>query len=209
MTEIKSRILKMEMVKWRDLKWIQGTLKEMKKDSYIKLKKSLLSNNFAMPFHVWDDGKTQWICDGHHRQRVMVEMEKDGITIPDILPAVFIDCKDKKEAQKLVLVYSSIYAHITDEGLYEFIMTSELNFDELKEEIDLPEIDFKQFEESYFSEEKKLLIENEFYTLTFTFLKDDAAFVQEKLHEDREINKEKLDEHWRERCLLRLLKKTG
>ena len=50
--------------------------------------------------------------------------------------------------------------------------------------------------------------ESEFYTLNFKFQKDDAAFVQEKLHQDRETNKEKLDEHWRERCLLRLLRKT-
>lgn len=50
--------------------------------------------------------------------------------------------------------------------------------------------------------------ESEFYTLSFKFQKDDAAFIQEKLHGDREIHKEKLDEHWRERCLLRLLRKT-
>ena len=57
-------------------------------------------------------------------------------------------------------------------------------------------------------ETKEIEEESENYTLIFKFEKDDAAFVQEKLHEDREINKEKLDEHWRERCLLRLLRKT-
>lgn len=55
---------------------------------------------------------------------------------------------------------------------------------------------------------KEVEEESEDYRLIFKFQKDDAAFVQEKLHEDREINKEKLDEHWRERCLLRLLRKT-
>lgn len=48
--------------------------------------------------------------------------------------------------------------------------------------------------------------ESDFYTLQFKFLKDDAAFVQEKLHKNREENDESLDDHWRERCLLRLLR---
>jgi hypothetical protein len=51
--------------------------------------------------------------------------------------------------------------------------------------------------------------ESETYKLNFKFLKDDAAFVQELLHRNREENMESLDEHWRERCLLRLLRKTG
>ncbi|MDI6755321.1 MAG: hypothetical protein QME78_13120 [Thermodesulfobacteriota bacterium] len=46
------------------------------------------------------------------------------------------------------------------------------------------------------------------YSLEFKFLKDDAAFVMEQLHRDRENNLEQMDEYWRQRCLLRLLKKT-
>jgi DNA modification methylase len=81
-------------------------------------------------------------------------MISDGWSI-DPLPVIEIEAENEKEAKHLLLLISSRYGHITDDGLYEFIMTSELNFDELKEEIDLPEIDFKQFEQNYFTNEPK------------------------------------------------------
>jgi DNA modification methylase len=79
-------------------------------------------------------------------------MISEGWSI-DPIPVVEIEAENEKEAKRLVLLISSRYGHVTDEGLYEFIMTSELDFNELKEEVDLPEIDFKQFEQSYFIED--------------------------------------------------------
>ena len=49
--------------------------------------------------------------------------------------------------------------------------------------------------------------ESERYKLIFDFAKDDASFVQTVLHKDLVKNKEEMDDHWRERCLIRLLKK--
>lgn len=49
-------------------------------------------------------------------------------------------------------------------------------------------------------------VDSEYYTLTFKFLKDDAAFVTELLHDEREKHTEDLGEGWREICLMRLLK---
>ncbi len=49
--------------------------------------------------------------------------------------------------------------------------------------------------------------ELERYKLIFDFEKDDASFVQTALHKDCNKNEEEMDEHWRERCLIRLLKK--
>lgn len=49
--------------------------------------------------------------------------------------------------------------------------------------------------------------ESERYKLIFDFEKDDASFVQTALHKDLTKNKEDMDDHWRERCLMRLLKK--
>jgi len=54
--------------------------------------------------------------------------------------------------------------------------------------------------------EENIKEESEYYTLMFKLLKDDAAYVQEKLHKENKDNA--LDEKWRERCLLKLLKKT-
>ena len=152
-SEIKNRVIKMDMVKWRELKWLQTELKDLSEINSEKLKRSLVDNDFSMPFHVWQDKKTIWILDGHHRQKVMAELEKqDGIKIPDVLPAVFINCKGKKEAAKLVLVYTSIYADVTAEGLVEFLKSNDLDWEELKEEIDIPGINL----DYYFGETEPL-----------------------------------------------------
>ena len=150
--KIKNKIIKTEPVKWRDLRWLQAELKEMTVECMQRLKKSLIDNGFSMPFHVWDTGKEIYILDGHHRQRVLQKIEKDGHTIPEMLPANFIQCKDKKQAAKMVLVFSSIYAKITDEGLYQHLEEFGIKFEDVKLELDLPEIDLKEFNQSYFQD---------------------------------------------------------
>lgn len=141
-TDIRSRIQKQEPVKWRELSWFQSEkLKEMKAREMEKLKTSLKKNSFLQPFNVWDDGERIWILDGHHRQRAMRELEREGFVLPDLLPANFVDCSSRKEAAKLVLVYSSIYATVTEKGLSEFLVEMDLDIEELQLEIDLPELD--------------------------------------------------------------------
>jgi hypothetical protein len=138
---IKNRILKTEEVEWKKLKNIQApNFKELTKEAYEKLKQSIVKNDYVMPLAVWQDGKDIYLIDGVHRLRVMTELEKEGVELPKKLPANFLDCKNRKEAAKLVLVYSSIYASVTNEGLYEFINLEGLNFDDLKLEIDIPEL---------------------------------------------------------------------
>jgi ParB-like chromosome segregation protein Spo0J len=150
MKELKDRILKMESIDWRKLEWLQNPgLKELTKASFQKLKTSLVKNNFIQSFNVWENGKKIWILDGHHRKRAMEELGKEGYSIPRMLPANFINCKNRKEAVKLILVYSAIYANVTEEGLYEFITVEKLNFDDLKTEIDLPKINLDKFMEGY------------------------------------------------------------
>jgi len=148
--EIKDIVIKSELIEWQKAQWIQANLKELTKQDYEKLKASLIENNFMMPFTVWQDGDALWILDGHHRQKVLQTLIADGYTIPARLPANFIECKDKHDAAKKVLIYSSIYAKITDEGLYEFLSTNDLKLDEIKGITDLPEIDFKQFEDNFY-----------------------------------------------------------
>jgi len=47
---------------------------------------------------------------------------------------------------KLILVYSSIYANVTSDGLYELINTESLDFGDIKLDVDLPQINFDKFE---------------------------------------------------------------
>ena len=126
----------------------QGNLKDLREPEYKKLRKSIEKYGFRFPIFVWGN----FILDGHQRIFTIQKMVGEGWSI-DSIPVVEIEADSEKEAKALVLLISSRYGHMTDEGLYEFIMTAELNFDELKEEIDLPEINLKQFEQSYFTEE--------------------------------------------------------
>jgi len=129
---------------------LQGNLKELRESEYKKLRRSIEKYGFRFPIFVWGN----MILDGHQRILVLKKMISEGWSIGPI-PIIEIEAENEREAKRLLLLISSRYGHITDDGLYEFIMTSELNFDELKEEIDLPGIDFKQFEQNYFSEELK------------------------------------------------------
>ncbi len=55
---IKSRVLKLAPIKWRELEFIQDeNFKEWINDGYKKLIESLLKFQFVDPFKVWKDGK--------------------------------------------------------------------------------------------------------------------------------------------------------
>jgi len=142
--KIQSKITKQELVSWRNLKWLQSSkLKDLGTKGIDKLKNSLKENNFVQPFNVWQDGKgTIWILDGHHREKALKQLEAEGYEIPELLPANFVECNDRKDAAKMVLLYSSIYAKITNEGLGEFLDDFDLDIKNLMDEIDLPGLDF-------------------------------------------------------------------
>lgn len=124
---LKNKIIETKLVEWRELKWLQGGLKEISAEAFEKLKQSLKSNDFIQPFNVWDG----WILDGHHRLQALKQIEQEGTKIPNLLPASLIECENKKEASKLVLVYSSSYADITGEGLQNFMFENDLTIDDM------------------------------------------------------------------------------
>ncbi len=142
--QIVSQIIKQSLVNWKSLKWLQSSkLKDIGEHGITKLKNSLKENNFVQPFNVWEDSKgVIWILDGHHREKALTQLEAEGYEIPETLPANFISCSDKKAAAKMVLLYSSIYAKITNEGLGEFLDDFDLDISNLINEIDLPGLDF-------------------------------------------------------------------
>lgn len=135
------KILKYEYVEWEKLKSLQpDDFKNISEIQLNKLKKSIRNNGFKSPFFVWENKKTIWTLDGHTRIPILKLLKNEGEIIPDKLPAVFIDCKNKEEAKKAILIYNSHYADINKESMFDFI--SDLNFDELKTEIELKELNF-------------------------------------------------------------------
>lgn len=147
---IKNRIVKSELADWHEFKFLQPqNFKDISMEAHNKLKASIRNNQFVEPFKAWQNGKDTYCLDGFHRCKVMAELESEGFKISDKMPTDFLECKNKKEASKLVLIYSSIYARMSDEGLYEFLDSYKLDFDDLKLEIDLPDFDLDKFEQGY------------------------------------------------------------
>ena len=86
--------------------------------------------------------------DGHHRQKALQSLIEDGRKIPEQLPAAFIRCKDKKEAAKFLLIYSSIYAKIQNTGLDAFLTLHDIQLEEISDVIDLPDFSLHRFEQT-------------------------------------------------------------
>lgn len=145
-----SRIIKTEKIKWKDLCFIQQeNFKEWIDNGDEKLLNSLLKYCFVDPFKVWFDGEKMWCLDGYHRYCDLLEVEKSGLVVPDLLDATFIDCTDIKQAAELVLVYSSIYAKLTQQGLYDFISNYDLDLSTLKDTIEIPDFSIDRFEQKF------------------------------------------------------------
>lgn len=124
---------------------LQGQLKNLTNQNYEKFKKQLLELGFSAPFFVWKDNETNYIGDGHMRLYTLKQMRDEGIHIPDQLPVVYFDAKDKKEAKKKVLAFTSQYGEMTIEGLSDFAIDGGIEFNEIVESFRFPEIDLNDF----------------------------------------------------------------
>lgn len=143
---IRSKILRSGQVDWRRFSFLQpDSFKALSKTAYEKLRASILENGFVESFKVWESGKKLYCLDGYHRCRVLADLEAEGRAVPETFHADFLECTSKKDAAKLVLIYSSIYADITDEGLYEFAETLGVDLAAVAAEIDLPSLDIDKF----------------------------------------------------------------
>lgn len=153
-TSLKSRVIKTELINWKSLQFIQqDNFKDIPAEAKAKLKASILKNEFTQPFYVWESGtgkkRILYCLDGKHRYNLLYELINEGHDVPDTLPGTFIFCKTKKEAAELVLIYSSIYAKISQEGLFDFIELYDLNLEDLKITVDIPEFDMLNFESMF------------------------------------------------------------
>ena len=139
---IKDRIIRYGKVSWADVKPLQADdFKKYTPEQIKKLKTSIQKNGFATPLFIWESKSGNVLLDGFHRIIAFRELQAiDGVNIPSEVPALFVDCKDKKDAKKLLLILNSHYAEIQKDALWEFV--SDLNLDELVAEIDIPRMDF-------------------------------------------------------------------
>jgi len=189
---ITSRVIKTDQVKWKEMEFIQQeNFKEWFPEGDTKLIRSILKYQFIDPFKVWEHDNKIYCLDGKHRFLDLLEVEKQGYKVPNLLPATFMDCESIEEAAQLVLVYSSVYARITEQGLLDFGEKFNLNISEMPE-INLPIFlvdDFKQldFPDEFTSEAK-----NNPPTIKITF-ENSKQLINFKDHLDNWILENNLD----------------
>ena len=160
-----------------------------------KLKKSI-NTAWIDPFKVWvtPSGKIN-ILDGHQRQRIL---KKGGYS--GKVQCVQIECKDKKEAARFVLLFRSVYGEMTSDGLYEFMNEHELILDDFQEIVDFVEIDLVDFSGNFFEgppeeisciDESRLvdLVENESteFQVTFTISKEYKKYFTDYIKEKGKV----------------------
>lgn len=147
---IQSKVIKTEPIAWKDLVFIQQEeFKEWLPFGDEKLQNSLLKYQFIDPFKVWENEGKLYCLDGRHRFLDLKEIQSKGLDVPELLPATFIDCKNIKEAAELVLVYSSAYAKITQQGLFDFVSNFNLDLPSIKDTINIPEFSMERYEQKF------------------------------------------------------------
>ena len=125
--EIKSRIIKTELVDISELTPFQGETKKLSDINFNKLRKVLIDEGFSFTIHVWETSGKIFIIDGHQRVSVMKSLLAQGYSIPKVNCA-FISAKNFKEAKKLVLLAISQYGKIDKKGFHDFIGEDEFAF---------------------------------------------------------------------------------
>jgi DNA modification methylase len=147
---INSRIIKTELIKWRDLEFIQQeNFKEWINDGDTKLIESILKYQFCDAFKVWEHDGKLFCLDGKHRFLDLIKVSELGHNVPEELPATFVDCESMESAAELVLVYSSQYAKITQQGLFDFVSKFNLDIPILNAVINIPEFSMQRFEQKF------------------------------------------------------------
>lgn len=111
-------------IDYRKLKPLQGNLKDLKTSNYEKLKRSFAEKGMFVPIYVWQDGDEFRILDGHGRERLFSQekasfVDSNGMKTYEV-PCLIIPAKDLKDAKEKLLIISSQYQTITQEGFDEF-----------------------------------------------------------------------------------------
>lgn len=131
-----------------DITELQGNLKDLTEENYVRLRNSMTKYGFSFPLFIWESPEgTKFIVDAHQRVRTLRKMRSEGFDIPQ-LPAVRIQAKDRVEAKKKLLLLNSRYGTITREGFDEFI--DEVGFevpDDIEDLLVIPEIEIREQED--------------------------------------------------------------
>lgn len=121
----------------------QGDLKTLTKERAEKLANSIKKHGWIAPVFIWGDK----ILDGHARLKVLQQLLSEGNTIGKI-PVVDIQATSERDAAEKLLVITSSYQKITEDGLFTFLTGYDLKAEALGD-VEFFDIDMDAFKEDY------------------------------------------------------------
>ena len=161
MKEIKNRIIKSQLVEWKNILPLQPANIKLPENNKA-IRESIIRHGIASVYHVWEDstGDIYWL-DGHTRTEELLKLEAEGYTIPKKLHAVFYGLDNREEAIKVLLsVYNGKKNAISEPIMIEWleeeeIEVEEIYFEEILMENKLPvhDLEFDKSELSFSSSE--------------------------------------------------------
>ena len=182
--KIKIGEMQIQNIDYRKLKPLQGNLKDLSKTNYSKLKKSFTEKGLFVPMFVWQEEDVFWLLDGHGRERLFskekaVFVDSKGNETFEI-PALIIQAKDLKDAKEKILLISSQFQKITQEGFDEF--TFDLDSSWLEDSINFDAFPYLEKKEKEISE-KEFINESEFIVVIECVSETDQKQIFEELSE--------------------------
>jgi len=184
---LKSKVIETKLIDWQKLEFLQDdNFKDLSYEAKEKLRTSILTFEFTQPFYVWQDQEGTLYClDGRHRSIILQDLLNEHFDIPAMLPGTFMACKDKQDAAKLVLQYSSIYARISEAGFVDFLEAFNLDREQMETVIDLPGLEFNGTEPLPMPEEFEDDFKNKPAVMKITF--ESPEQLQEAENDVREL----------------------
>jgi hypothetical protein len=150
MKQIKVNSSVEDRVEYKTIKIIQGNLKDLLSEDYLKFKENVLKHGFVDPIDVWVEPSGELSSlGGTQRIRMLTALENEGYSIPPI-PINRIQAETKTEAKKIILSLASQYGRFNNEGVLEFV--SDMGFSDLSEVADafrLAEVSFDDIAEEF------------------------------------------------------------
>ena len=137
-----------------ELTELQGELKSLSKEDFAKLKAEILGTGMAFPIRVWQDRSSgkEYIVGGHQTTRVLRELEHEGYEIP-LVPVTDIMADDMSAAKRRVLQDASQYGEIDRQGLYQFMIDSDIDMGDLAASFRLPDLNIPSFGAEFFMDD--------------------------------------------------------
>lgn len=139
-----------DRVDYKSIKPFQGKLKELSKENFEKIKKSILEEGFFMPIGVWENEGVLSCLDGHQRLLVLEWLENNGHKIP-LIPVFRIIADSFKNARKKLLHMVSQYGKVTGQGLYEFSVEAEMGLADF-DNFSIPDLNMDSFMQEFFED---------------------------------------------------------